>query len=1249
MSKKSDIKKYIFSQEQDLEQSQLERYLSMVPEDLFSNLKEDQVLWIVRNLASIEPGNPLSIQFWTNNNSFECISVSYDYEGLFIHTSGLLSAHALSIETGKIRTSYATEGRALAINLITGTYQENSDTLQSINQAILDVTDKIEFISKKLEENTDQSKKEAREIVLIEAARAMQVLDLESEAVLSPVEFDIEALSENQFHVTVVSKDTVFFLFSLSTALGLNGLSINEINITTTKDEIRDELVVSSKSGKTQSEDQWKNQLSLSILLAKQFTFSLPQAPDPRKALSRFDELIEKFIQDSKENSFLEIISSPRIHKDLAKLLGTSDFIWEDFVRVQQDSIIPMIPQLNDNKLLSLDPDDLEKELRQKISVEKTLEKKTEILNSFKNQQSFLIDLDHILLKSEDFFFLSQRLSRLGEAVCRVAMDLAYEEIKSKYGDPISAAGIVADWSLLGLGKLGGSALGYASDIELLFVFSDNGQTNGAKSIANRDFFEKLIRKAVSLIISRREGIFHVDMRLRPFGIDGPMAVKLESFLEYFQRGGKAHSVERLALVRLRHLAGSKSFGKQIEQLRDEIIYESDSISIEDIRELRLKQFDAKVKDRGANAKFSPGGLVDLEYNVQVLQIIHGRENQKLRTPKIHEALHYLNEQGTINAEEAGQMVECYQFMRRLINGLRMLRGNAQDLFLPEERSMEYRYLARRMGYTTKEGLVEEAQLQIDFATYSTAIKKFVEKYLGREAIPLSKEGSVSDLILRDSLSPEHINRVLDSANIKDKARAMVNLRHLAASGEQRELFAQLLILSWHMIRKTPDVDMIFNNWEQLIRGIRDVPTHYRQLISQPKRAELLFLLFSSSQFLANTLIQNPGFFSWITDPLVVRSPRTQIQMEDDLLKEAKIASDRIDWLNRLRRFRRREILRIGLRDLGLGIKITEIMGEISFLARACTEIALSVAWERNNPHNQAKGNDQNLPQLNQLIIFGFGKLGGWELNYSSDIDIMAVFKPAADERSDAEIKIFTQVFQELIQDLADFTAEGQAYRVDLRLRPHGNSGPIVSTFASASNYYRERADLWEHQALLKVKPIAGNLSLGEELLDEIKPAILNRWSDADIRANIKKLRIMAVDQHTKKLGGRFDVKNGEGGIRDIEFLIQGLQLIAAKKHPEVLTGNTIKAMELLGYFSFLNEDLVRQLKENYIFLRSIEHYLQISEDKQMHALPGEDEELEKLARFVSPESKFVSFKRRIKAVQEEVRHNYEQFLEARL
>ena len=917
------------------------------------------------------------------------------------------------------------------------------------------------------------------------------------------------------------------------------------------------------------------------------------------------------------------MLGNPRMLQGLARLLGASDFLWEDFLRVQYENILPMIGPSDRERMLSSSraqmPMLLEQELEQaelRRGARLTAAEQRLVLNDFKDRQSYLVDVDHILNPKLDFFFLSRRLTGIAELVLRKAVEITLGEISPRFGVPRTVAGLPARYAIFGLGKLGGAALGYASDIEVLFVYSDNGRTDGSEQIPNAEFFERLFSASASSITSKREGIYQVDLRLRPHGSAGPVACSLENFIRYYSPAGDAHSYERLSLVRLRWIGGDQTLGRQVERFRDEFVYSGSGIDPKQIGKLRKRQLAEKTAAGGLNAKFSPGALVDLEYSVQILQVIHGQSNISLRTPRIHKALEALAAAGTIATDEADRIVHAYRFLRNLINGLRMLRGNAKDLFLPGISSPEYLHLARRMGYVGRDALSPAEELHIEFETLTAAIRVFVESHLGRDALPGSKMPTIADIVLADNPDVEASLRVLASAGFRNPERSYHNLRALRNAGAPDpaircrtpsrsvvERFAELAVLAWDFLPRMPDPDMALNNWDKLVEALEDPYSHYSGLLSQPRRLEVLLQILSASQFLADTLILNSDFFSWATTPQVINSPRTREIIEEDLrafAASAAAAPDKRDaWLRAIRRFRRREMLRIGTRDICLGADIREITAELSNLAAAIIQTSLDFIWlEQPEPERR---------HANDFCVLAFGKLGGRELNYSSDVDLLAIYRRTGSEESDQELSLFSRVMEQLSVDLSAHNEEGYCYRVDLRLRPYGSSGRLVQSIQSIVRYYLESASSWEFQALLKLNPIAGNLAIGTEFLEVVKPAFVATWDRATILTTIRQMRDTSALKSSSRAAGQ-DVKSGRGGIRDIEFAVQGLQLLHSRQHPDLLTGNTLNAIGRLETAHIILPEVALTLTDDYIFLRRVEHVLQLFEDRQVHTLPANAE-----------------------------------------
>jgi glutamate-ammonia-ligase adenylyltransferase len=1077
-----------------------------------------------------------------------------------------------------------------------------------------------------------KAKKRVNEMV---AARLAEVR-LDSFAVLYPMHIEVEQLERSTL-LRVVSEDTPFFLYSFSTALSLRNISIERVQIRTKEHRILDEFEFVDAIGKSALEPARLNEVKLSLLVTKQFTYFLSKAADPYAALTRFETLCEDILKLPQQGRWFDLISNPGIMADLAKLLGTSDFIWEDFIRLNYENLLPMLSPHIEGRKFATPPRELDNILESTLQGARNQADQMKRLNAFKDREIFLIDLDHILNPADDFRHLAERLTLLAEKVVGKAVALACQRLENTFGPPKTVAGLKAQWAVFGLGKLGGQALGYASDIEILLVYSDSGSTSGVPSLSNAEFFEKLVKNASGLIQAKREGIFHVDLRLRPYGVQGPLAASLEAFCRYYAKDGPAHSYERLALVRLRAIGGDASFGSMVERLRDQMIYSSRSIRLEDLRKIRAKQMEEKTEPGRLNAKYSSGALVDLEYAAQILQVRHGESHPELRTPILSHALAALGDVGVLEEEEARSLVSAYHFLRKLINGLRMLRGSARDLFLPPKRSVEFTHLARRIGYTRENIEDPETALYLDFETSTATVRAFIERHFGRASLTGSMIGNVADLVLSDFTDHPLSRQILTAAGFHDPQKATVNLRSLAGKGERREFFARLAVLACDHLKQLPDPDRALNSWERFVESVDEPKAHFAALLSQPMRLKILLSIFSLSQFLSNSLIKNPDFWDWVTRPDVVTRLRSTEEMESDL---RRLASG--NWLNTLRIQRRREFLRIGTRDLCLGNPVETITEELSNLAEAICRVALDRVW------SQMDGSDsQHLAdRISRFCVVAFGKLGGRELNYSSDIDLMGIYRSdsvgsAPTEGEEQERKLFGRVMERLRSALADHTKEGYVYRVDLRLRPYGRAGLLAHPFDGLVQYYSTHAEIWEVQALLKVRPLAGNLELGEQFLSAIRPVIMRARSAEDIVGSIRQTRSKAA-----AASGNLNIKEGSGGIRDLEFLTQGLQMIHAPNHPELLTGNTLEALKQLGKLGLLPPETVSSLRRDYLFLRKVEHYLQIWEDQKVHSLPRSREDLDALAgRLLGNDADSAGLLAMLQNCQNRIRKAYSNFL----
>ncbi|MHB8618725.1 MAG: [protein-PII] uridylyltransferase family protein [Chloroflexota bacterium] len=511
----------------------------------------------------------------------------------------------------------------------------------------------------------------------------------------------------------VTSIDTPAFLYSLSAALSFHAVSIERVRIETRGTIIEDELELrlGGPDGAAALE-----RIRLSVLMTKQFTYFLSGAADPFVALARFETLMQHIFQGNEQAEWLAVFSDRSAMGRLARILGASDFLWEDFIQIHSDLLLPVLarprpaghPATPPPRKVPFTPPNAA-----------SYEERRDAVNEYKDRASFEIELADLLDEGQHPARLSERLTELGEELIRVSVAAVFGHLG---GLPVQSDAEVAGGTLFGLGKFGGASLGYASDLEVLLV---------VRSAEQAELFTRLMHELPLFSRSKQDGLFQIDPRLRPFGRDGPLAVTLDSFTAYYGPGGPAHSLERLALTRLRAIAGDVTLGGEVESLRDRLVYERRWLNMDELQEARARQLHQKQAAQSharPNVKYSPGGLVDVEYTIQILQVVHGGRDSRVRTPLIREAPKRLRDGSVITDAEASILIAAYDFLSRLVNGLRMVRGRASDLLLPAVDSPDCLHLARRMGYHQAGGA---GDLHRAYQIHTAAVRAIAGRYHG--------------------------------------------------------------------------------------------------------------------------------------------------------------------------------------------------------------------------------------------------------------------------------------------------------------------------------------------------------------------------------------------------------------------------------------------------------------------------------------------------------------------------------------
>ncbi|MEA2063256.1 MAG: TIM barrel protein, partial [Gemmatimonadota bacterium] len=665
-------------------------------------------------------------------NLWELTVVAYDYPSLFSLVAGSLASAGISIEQGEVWTWAEAEPQddakaagKIRRELMRRRSFSSRRGSKRVGETAADLMRKKKIVDVFTLRCPDKTPPDWRRfedylnwlIDMLEQDRLAEARDEVSRNVvgylsrhqddlprkLLPVEVNVDNnLSGRYTLMDITAEDTAAFLYLFTNALAMRAVDIHSLTINTLRGRVEDRFFITDRRGRKISGKRRIDELKFIVTLVKQFSHLLVRSPDPTMALSNFERLVERIYEDRQGTGrtgwqLLEI-EDESVMDALARLFGTSHFLWEDFLRLQYENLLPVFSDL---KSLDHHKDraTMWAECEVALINTRTYEEACQALNSFKDREMFRIDMRHILEKIENFSEFTRELTDLAEVVIEAAYRICDSDLRKTHGEAMLEGGGPCRFSIFALGKAGGQELGYASDIELLFIYSGAGSTDGDEPVTNYEYYVKLVQKIIRTIRVRHRGIFELDLRFRPNGKQGPLANTLAQIEEYYSDEGKAWDFERQCLVRLRFIAGDEELGRRVSAVRDRFVYSPKPLEMKELWRLRSRQLKEIVKPGTWSAKFSSGGLVDLEYHVQHLQIALGFSDPELRSTSMRKALKALRRGGYICEDDFRSMAGAHDFLRRLINALRILRGNAYDLVLPDVRNREFLFLARRMGY----------------------------------------------------------------------------------------------------------------------------------------------------------------------------------------------------------------------------------------------------------------------------------------------------------------------------------------------------------------------------------------------------------------------------------------------------------------------------------------------------------------------------------------------------------------------
>ena len=748
--------------------------------------------------------------------------------------------------------------------------------------------------------------------------------------------------------------------------------------------------------------------------------------------------------------------------------------------------------------------------------------------------------------------------SVLYESLLSVALTWATDAMAARYGHSRSADGTLQRLLVVGFGKLGGSELNFSSDIDLLFAYPQAGQSDGTRVLDNSEYFVRLGRQLVRLLGEpTMDGICaRVDMRLRPFGKSGRLALSFAAMEQYYQSEGR--DWERYAWTKARVVAGDRTTAKQLQELLRPFVYRRylDYTAFAGLREMKAL-IDAEVarKDLADNLKLGPGGIREIEFIVQLVQLIRGGREPSLRVRGLLPALAACEARGHIGAERARHLREAYVLLRRVENRVQMLR-DAQTHDIPDD-ALSRERIALSLDYANWD-LLNQA-----LASHRAIVSEDFDAVLMPEH-GKSAGAPVADVHLWERACDESLDvATLEASGFvpaNELVDALLKLPQAsqvrAMSPRSRERLDRLMpqLLSAARATQAPVSSLL--RLCRLMQAVARRSSYLALLDEQPAARRRLVRLFADSAFLAERVIAQPLLLDDVLDPRIDQLPfrRADIAAEIARVLGTLDERDAEAELERITEFRSSTAFRLGLAFNDGRVDAVATSRRLAALAESVVGAVLALA-ERDlvAKHGRLPGEGSG------FAVLGYGSLGGEELGFASDLDLVFVFDGRrAQALSDGKRPLegyrwYQRLAQRVMNWLTVLTRAGRLYEVDTRLRPDGSKGLLVSSLDAFVAYQQSRAWTWEHQALLRARPVAGDAGLNLELAAVRRTILAVPRDKHTVLDEVGSMRQRWRAERDRSDEKQFDLKQGHGGLLDIEFALQGLALAYASSNPDLL------------------------------------------------------------------------------------------------
>ena len=798
-------------------------------------------------------------------------------------------------------------------------------------------------------------------------------------------------------------------------------------------------------------------------------------------------------------------------------------------------------------------------------------------------------------------------LSNLADSMLEVATRLAEASLASRYGCVRTPDGKRVPLVILGMGKLGGHELNLSSDIDLIFLYPEDGTTDGRKCVSAQEYFGRMSREVIALLDeATAEGfVFRIDTRLRPFGDSGPPVVSFGALESYLLQHGR--DWERYAYVKARIVGlhpGDDVADDLYRNLIVPFVYRRyiDYGVFESLREMHA-MIAAEVRKRELqdNVKLGPGGIREAEFIVQSLQLVRGGSEPGLQSRSLQEALPRLVNSRGLEADGAAALRAAYRYLRRVENFIQAIRDQ-QSHDLPHDEADRER-LCLAMGYADwntfshdldkhRHAVAEQFE-QVAFREQSDETTPF------RKRVEQAWEGNADTLSWAALLETGGVAEAdAVAAQIVAFSGAKATQKIDASSRERLQRFVPLLIEQVAASRRPAlAIGRILSIVERILRR-----SAYLSLLNENQGAlTRLVDLCGRSHYIAEQISRFPVLLDELLDPrlyteAVTRSDLTQ-ELQERLDGEAEDPESR---MHAIAQFQRSTMFRIAVADFNGRLPIMKVSDGLTWLAETVLEEALRVAWlDLTARHGVPRYEINGVSREAGFGIIGYGKLGGLELSYGSDLDIVFLHNSCGIKQTTDGAKpldnglFFGRLVRRLVHFLTTQTGSGELYEIDTRLRPDGRSGLLVSSTDAFERYQEENAWTWEHQALLRARAVAGSAEIAKEFERIRRDTLTTRVRRDRLRDDVIEMRQRMRSKLDRSDGEHFDLKHGRGGIGDIEFLVQYLVLDRAAAHPDVIFySDNIRQLDALAAAGCVTPAVGDALQDAYRDFRLRQHHL---------------------------------------------------------